>query len=477
MSDALIPADFERAIALGLSRAPLKTGDDTALQTLSLAAQRKRHRRHAGVGATSVKTRLHEDPRPLIPDAARKPLTRLGTSLPKDGWSQLGSAIFDRLDARGVRLHPFDFPKLEGLLQACPDRLGPAERVWLGLRRNTEQQAPADTSSNSESDWALLPKAQKAAAIRQLRSKDASAARGWVERHLATAPADVRAALVEALEVGLDPDDTPLLERLVKEDRAASVREAALEHLSATRGTEPYNAKLAKAVTVIETNKTRLGRRTMKLNAAELNKLLDLPANAPTGTRSLAAADKLHRMFKNLAFSDVARALSVSPADLAGALTLDDGLAGPLAIAGLTEGDPTVAGKLAPHLAKMSLYELVSKFGQLLLNLPQTERVKILETLAPNILQWRWAFELQWLGRMAGGLVSDALARKLLSGGVWKSAEAPSIDATTYATFASVMPPGRDAEFATAITDLPRKETAAAYEFIAFNTALQESAT
>lgn len=477
MSEPLIPPDFERAIALGLSRAPLKTGEDTALATLALAAQRKRHRRHAGVGAAAVKTRLHEDARPIMPDAARKPLTRLAASLPKDGWNQLGNAVFDRLERRGVRLHPFDLPRLEGLLQVCPDRLGTAERVWLGLRRSTPDQTPADTPSNSESEWALLPKAQKAAAIRQLRSKDADTARGWVERHVTTAPADVRAALVEALEVGLTPADTPLLERLAKEDRAASVREAALEHLSATRGTEAYEAKLAKANTVIEIGKTMLGRRTVKLNAAEFQKLLDLPANASTGTRNLAAADKLHRMFKNLAFSDVARALSLTPADLAGALAADDGLAAPLAVAGLTEGDPAVAGKLAPHLAKMSLHELVSKFAQLLMNLAPADRASILDALAPNILQWRWAFELQWIGRMAGGVVSDALARKLLSGGVWKSAEAPSVDAATYAVFASIMPPGRDADFAAAITDLPRKETAAAYEFIAFNTALQDVAT
>ncbi len=476
MSESLIPADFERAIALGLSRAPLKTADDNALATLALAAQRKRHRRHAGVGTATIKTRLHEDARPIMPDAARRPLTRLATSLPKDGWSQLGNAVFDRLEARGVRLHPFDLPRLEGLLQACSDRLGTAERVWLSLR-HAPDQTPADAPSNSESEWALLPKAQKAAAIRQLRSKDADTARDWVERHLATAPADVRATLVEALEVGLTPADTPLLEQLAKEDRAASVREAALEHLSATRGTEAYEAKLAKAVALIEAGRTMLGRKTLKLNAAELTKLLDLPANASTGTRNLAATEKLHRMFKNLAFSDVARALSLGPADLAGALTPDDGLAAPLAIAGLTEGDHAVAGKLAPHLAKMSLHELVTKFGQLLLNLAPADRASILEALTPNLLQWRWAFELQWLGRMAGGTVSDALARKLLSGGVWKSAEAPTVDATTYAAFASILPPGRDADFAAAIADLPRKETAAAYEFIAFNTALQEPAT
>lgn len=476
MSEPLIPADFERAITLGLARAPLKTGEDNALATLALAAQRKRHRRHAGIGTTIVKTRLHEDARPIMPDAARRPLTRLATSLPKDGWSQLGNAVFDRLEARGVRLHPFDLPRLEGLLQACPDRLGTAERVWLGLRRSATEQPSADTPSNSESEWALLPKAQKAAAIRQLRSKDAEAARGWVERHVTAAPADVRAALIEALEVGLSAADTPLLERLAKEDRAASVREAALEHLSATRGTEAYEGKLARAITVIESGKTTIGRRIVKLNTAELKKLLDLPANAPTGTRNVAAVEKLHSMFKNLAFSDVARALSLSPIDLASALTADD-LAPPLAIAALTEGDSAVVGKLAPHLAKTSLYEIVILFGQLLLNLPPADRTSILHVLAPNILQWRWAAELQWLGRMAGGVVSDALARKLLSGGVWKSAEAPSVDATTYAVFASIMPPGRDADFAAAIADLPRKETAAAYEFIAFNTALQESAT
>lgn len=472
MSATLLPPDFERALALGLSRAASKVTEGTALATLALVAQRKRHRRaKPTLAGSTLAERLHTDPRPLVPEAARRPLARLGTSLPKDGWAFIGPAVFDRLDARGVRPHPFDLPRLEPLLSACHERLGPAEQAWLALRRPQGTQ-PTDTSTDSEADWAMLPKTQKAAAIRQFRRTDANAARERVERHLPSAPADVRAALVEALETGLGAADTALLDRLVKEDRATSVRDAANALLSATRGSAAYNAKLAAAVGLIEAGRTLLGRRTLKLNAAALAKLVDVPANASTGARNLAATDALHRAFQHLAFSDVASALSITAEDLANAIG-DEALAQPLAIAAVAEGVEKVATKLLPHLAKLPLGELIGRFGQQLLKLAAPARASMLATLAPNILQWRWAHELQWLGRMSGGQVSDGLARKLLSGGVWQSSSAPSVDATTLAVFASILPLGRDADFAAAIADLPRKETAAAYEFIAFTNALE----
>ena len=475
MSETLIPGDFERALALGLNRTPLKSGEETALATLALLAQQKRHRRTPGITTAAVETRLHHDPRPIMPDAARKPLTRLATSLPKDGWSFVGDAVFNRLDACGVRLHPFDLPRLEHLLRACPERIGSAERVWLSLRSPAQDATPADTPADNEAEWRLLPKAQKASALRQLRAKDAGKGRSWVENNIANIPADVRAALVEALEVGLSTADTPLLERLAEEDRAISVRDAATDLLAATRGSAAYEAKLAIAATLIEMSRTILGRRTVKLKSDELAKLIELPKNATTGARTLAETEALHRAFRNLAFSDIAKALAIAPGDLAAALGSDDGLAAILAVAALHEGDAGIATKLMPHIAKLGLSEVIGRFGPLLLNLPQATRMATLEALTPSILQWRWSHELLWLNRMAGGVVSDGLARKLLSNGVWKSPEATSVDATTYAAFAALLPHGRDADFAAAIADLPRKEIAAAFEFIAFTTALASS--
>ncbi len=475
MSAAPFPPEFERALALGLSRATSKVAEESALATLALLAQRKRHRRAKAMPSTaSAAERLHNDPRSILPEAARRPLLRLGTSLPKDGWSFVGPAVFDRLDARGLRLHPFDLPRLEPLLTVCRDRLGPAENAWLALRRTAQEVQPADAPADSESEWALLPKAQKAAAVRQLRRTDAGAARERVERHLSAAPADVRAALVEALETGLGAADTPLLERLAKDDRATSVRDAANALLSATRGSAAYDAKLAAAVGLMETGRTLLGRRTLKLSASELPKLVDVPANASTGARNLAAAEALQRAFQHLAFSDLARALSMTPEDLAGAIG-DEALATPLAIAALAEGGEKVAAKLLPFLTKLPLAELIARFGQQLLRLDAPTRATVLEALTPNVQQWRWANELQWLGRMAHGQVSDALARRLLAGGVWQASAAPSLDATTFAVFASILPSGRQSDFVTAITDLPRKETAAAHEFIAFTNALEGS--
>lgn len=474
VSDLPIPTDFERQITLGFSRAASPVGEAQALSNLAVLAQHKRHRRAAPAPAVGGKHAgaIHSDPRPIMPEAARRPLVRLGASLGKDAWHLLAPPIFDQLDRCGVRLHPFDLPRLEHLLAAAPDRLGTAERAWMNLKRSPESEAAA--APTSEDDWRLLPKAQKAAVARQLRAADPAMARTRIEQHLASAPADVRAALVATLEVRLSGDDVALLTTVATDDRATSVREAANALLGSIRGTPAHAARLTASAAYIELGRTMLGRRTAKLNAAALADRL--PAGTTTGQRNHLLAAQIYRELEGLLFSDIAKALSLPPADLANALVDDDLLTPPLILAALIEGDAKLLAKLAPHVARLDVMDLVRTLGQSPGLLSKDSRASILDAAAQSSsLKWHNAWDLAILSKIAGGIVPEALARRLLNPSSWPTATSSSnqIDTIALATLASLMPSGCEAALSAAIADLPRKDTAAAFEYLSFAAALQ----
>jgi hypothetical protein len=475
MTDLAVPADFERLITLGLSRGG--ADDSQALATLAVLAQRKRHRRAAATPVTADMRggALHDDPRPIMPEAARRPLVRLVGSLNKDGAQFLAQPIFERLAQHGVRLHPFDLPRLEPLLTAAPDQLGPAERAWQNIKRSP--QSDAAIAPTVEDEWVLLPKPQKVAIIRQLRATDPAAARGRIERHLSGTPADVRAALIGALDVNLSEADVPYLTAVAQDDRAATVREAATNLMASIRGTPAYDARLVATKVFIEVSRTMLRRRTVKFKTASLDDRL--PTGATSGQRAMAVSQLLNQELQGLHFSEIAKQLELSPIDLAAALATDDPLTMPLIGTAIIEGDEKTLSKLAPQLAKVDLMDLIRSFGAMLVRLSSEARASLLRAAAQTPkLNWFSPWDLALLGHLAGGIVPEALARKLLStmGRAGPEAgPAPQREAVSLAMFATLMPPGLDAEFGALIADLPRKETAAAYEFISFTTALQEA--
>lgn len=474
MSDLDIPADFERLITLGLSRAPA-TNEAHALATLAVLAQRKRHRRSTAEPITADQRAgaLHEDPRPIMPEAARRTLLRLAASLNKDGWQFLAEPIFARLEQQGVRLHPFDLPRLEQLLTAAPDHLGPAERAWQNIRRSP--QSDAAIGPTVEDEWVLLPKPQKVAIIRQLRATEPAAARHRIERHLSSTPADVRAALVGTLEVNLSQADVPYLTAIARDDRAATVREAATNLVASIRGTPAYDARLAATKLLIEVSRTMLRGRTAKFKTGSLDDRI--PAGATSGQRVMAASRLLSQELQGLHFSEIAKQLELSPADLAAALATDDPLTMPLIGTAIIEGDEKTLSTLAPQLAKVDLMDLIRSFGPTLARLSNEARTSLLRAAAqaPK-LNWFSVWDLALLGQLAGGVLPEALARKLLNTiSRVETGPAPQREAIALAMVATLMPPGLDAEFGALIADLPRKETTPAYEFISFTTALQEA--
>src|SRR6202012_2452968 len=129
-----------RGMTLGLARAPVALGpvfgdalpaDDpkAMLKALALLGQRQRFRRPVAPAATPDAL-LFADARPILPEAARPALLSLLTGKSGATGDAVAQAIADQLAARGLRLHPFDLPRLDGFVRAQAEKLGPSAIAW-----------------------------------------------------------------------------------------------------------------------------------------------------------------------------------------------------------------------------------------------------------------------------------------------------------------------------------------------------------
>ncbi|EWT02006.1 hypothetical protein N865_20640, partial [Intrasporangium oryzae NRRL B-24470] len=92
-----------------------------------------------------------------------------------------------------------------------------------------------DASTPAADDWARLPSAERVGALTRARLHDTDAGRALLESTWGADSAKDRRAHLETLRIGLGPADEPLLERAL-DDRAASVREVALDLLDGLPG-------------------------------------------------------------------------------------------------------------------------------------------------------------------------------------------------------------------------------------------------
>src|SRR5262249_34827377 len=135
--------------------------------------------------------------------------------------------VLRAINAGGLKLHPFDYARLEEFIAQHAADLGPEERAWLSVVR-PERKLDSAYLDAPLTD-ATLPhasKAQKLQFLRALRQDDAAKARELIEALLPNEPANVRAELVGLLAAKLGDTDRAFLEGLAR-DRAPSVREAA----------------------------------------------------------------------------------------------------------------------------------------------------------------------------------------------------------------------------------------------------------
>lgn len=197
-----------------------------------------------------------EDHRPAAPRRAVQLLELVMTQPPAGAAQRTGLLVhwLRAADDAGCRVPHALLPTLLGLATGSRELRRPAAAVldergrWLaGLREEWSWVAEATTGAEARSAsrtegiapdadaWARLPSTDRVAVLATLRAHDPAAARELVSSTWASDSARDRRAHLEALRVGLDLADEPLLEAGL-DDRAGTVREVAAELLDALPG-------------------------------------------------------------------------------------------------------------------------------------------------------------------------------------------------------------------------------------------------
>lgn len=304
------PAVIIEALTQGTGRRPLQpTGvlgegieagaEDSPARMLALAVQAQLYDLPAPPrvfddGATAA------DERPIVAEDLRPMILSLVSgkgALPDDAAAV---ALAQGLERRGVRLHPFDVPRLAGFVRKHAEMLGivPAEGQ---VDASAAAAGWAMWESLDETNWMLATLARKASFIADLRLSDAARARALVEAQLPLEKAEVRLRLIDALGAGLSIDDRPLLESLAA-DRAPTVKRAVTRLLARLPGTGAAEAQIAELLSRIAQGSTGLLRRRITLS-------LQMPVNVKSAT---AEIDWLATNFGGIGCSALAKAFGMS---------------------------------------------------------------------------------------------------------------------------------------------------------------------
>lgn len=150
-------------------------------------------------------------------------------------------------DRAGCRLPHALLPTILDLATTTRAMRGPAAAVldqrgrWLARQRPdwawvpdalTGVEASSAAAELTEDAWALLPSSARLPVLARVRADDPAVGRHLVESTWRSDSARDRAAHLDALRIGLGPDDEALLERAL-DDRAAGVRDVAASLLDA----------------------------------------------------------------------------------------------------------------------------------------------------------------------------------------------------------------------------------------------------
>ena len=388
-----------------------RAGVATPLQALALTAQALRFERPAAPQALRVEDTI-ADPRAVVPDVVRRPLIRLLT-LKSPGLvpNVLPDAIARVLEARRLRLHPFDLATLESFVKGHAEQLGAEASAFAERQAPPEQRRGYfEADALDDTTWTLATPVRREAYIAGRRRQDAAAARALVEAVWAGEPAETRLRLLMALGEGLGPDDAAFLGELAK-DRAPRVRERAARLLARLPGHAGDNPAL-KAVT---------GRLKAK-SSGFLTKRTALALELPATVKPATAAPWIGEAFGDVGLDELARALSLKVEDLAAAAEKDDALL--LAIAVMATRDRrfdvlrAVVGFLPEtweqlHLAGIQDLDGFTKDERL----QWAATVVRPETWVADVPVWRLAV----LPGLLDGPAPDALMRKLLDARPWQA--------------------------------------------------------
>jgi len=307
-----------------------------------------RFRRHGPPPDDSAAVAI-DDPRTIVPDAARPLLRRL---VGRDGSASdvAALALADVCNRRRLRPHPFDLPQLAAFAKAHGELLGASALAWGSRREGADKPEVNyfDTDVIDDSNWQSARPAARAAFIVAMRAREPERARALLETSFASDPAPVRARLLEALLRGLSAADAPFLESLAK-DRAPTVRERAERLLTYIPGTASAAGRLHDLVERTKISAAGLLRRRKKLT-------LELPANLGAMPHAAPAADRGRRWaaehYAGIGLDAMAAAFGLSVTEMIAAASDDSPLLALLARQASLEGRLDVlAGIVREHVA------------------------------------------------------------------------------------------------------------------------------
>jgi len=250
--------------------------EETALDAAALGGALRRAGRIPSAG-TVVVPEAPPERRPEAPPRARQLLELLLTQPPTDPagtealllhWlatchetgyrvpHRLLPVLLDRATRTELRTHVAPVVGERGAWLAAqnPD--------WSWVHKDPDVQAAGDATEEVNVDprrWALLPRDARVSRLRDVRRRDAAAARDLLLTTWSQDSAKDRRVLLETLPVNLGPDDEDLLENAL-DDRAAAVRELAAQLLDALPGSRRA-ARMAERLRPLVSEVGRLRRR------------------------------------------------------------------------------------------------------------------------------------------------------------------------------------------------------------------------
>src|SRR5262245_6193625 len=332
-------SQLRQAMFLGLARQPLRIPErlqslieavpsqrEPALTVLALVGQRQRFERPTvegrADGIPEAARRLHQDQRPIIPEAVRRLLLRLANGVEKAIADAVLCAAARRVTQAGFRLHPFDLPRLIRHIKGDAKHLGLAERAYVSLATvssTPDAQSLLQAEITAE-NWTGFVKAHRVAFLRQERRKNPTAARELLESVFKSEPAVLRADLLAALDVGLGTDDLPFLEGLTA-DRAETVRSLASRLSASVPGTAGFAARLAEAARCFARTTAAVSGVLKRVGLVSTADVVFTPPKRANQVEQRAA---LANLFEGFSVMEIAGAAALTAEEVVAALPADE---------------------------------------------------------------------------------------------------------------------------------------------------------
>jgi uncharacterized protein DUF5691 len=438
---------LRQALFLGLARQPLAAPErlqallaagpdrEPALAVLALAGQRQRFERPAvarsGDGVPEAARRLHDDPRAIVAEPARRLLLRLANGAEKAMADTVVRAAVRRVLRAGFRLHPFNLPRLIGHIKGDARCLGLAERAYLALAE-TPGEADAPSLLHGEitaENWTEFPKGHRVGFLREQRRKDPAAARVLLEGVFKSETAAARADLLGALDIGLGADDLLFLES-VASDRSEAVRELVARLIANVPGTAAYAARLAEAAQCFARPASGVSRILSRVGLANAAVVFTPPKGATQAERRTA----LVALFDGFSVAEIAAAAGLAVDEIVAALPPDE------------------------HAVSTAFFNRAARDGD-------EETMVRLELAHLDAEKPSSLLSLHEIALHLSRPISAEAGKRLLGSAAWRAVLERRKDDGTLTWTAAVLPPERLPELQDAIAALPPVATRAARDF------------